>query len=63
MNIPDIDFEPYCVTYGHTPVAGMMHVHPEDLDTVARMRRDRGIPSVTCDDCDARYDVDRGWVL
>lgn len=35
----------------HSWVAGMMHVHDEDLETVARMR------PVTCEKCDDTYQV------
>lgn len=56
---PDIDhteFTPYqCGT--HSPIAGMMHVHPEDLDSVAKSR------PVECDNCDATYTIRKGWVL
>jgi len=61
MEIPDIDFEPYCTTYGHTAVAGCMHVDSDDVHTVAKMRRDLGEFPVECETCDATYSVVRGW--
>lgn len=40
----------------HEWVAGMMIVHPEDLDQVARERsRMRGCSPVTCSKCDEEY--------
>lgn len=46
-----------CEKHGHTPVAGAMIVHPEDIDTVAASRR------VECQRCDAHYQPQtRGWV-
>lgn len=58
----DEQFTPYCETRGsHAPVAGMMHVHDEDLETVARMRAKRG-EKVQCEDCDMTYVAGRGWV-
>lgn len=53
--------ESYCITYGHSPVAGMMHVHSEDLDHVAATRARRNLPPVECEQCDMVYTVDR-WV-
>lgn len=60
--MPDTDFEPYCTTHGHAPVAGMMHVNSEDLDHVAAMRGRRQLPPVECEQCDMVYLVDRTWV-
>lgn len=57
---PDIDhmeFTPYVCT-DHAPIAGMMHVHAEDLQSVARSRG-----KVECNDCDAVYTVAKGWVV
>lgn len=57
MGIDDEDFTPYCATRGgHAPEAGMMVVHPEDLDTVAQARG-----KVECGDCDMVYRVGKGW--
>lgn len=53
----DEDLTPYCVTRGyHSPEAGMMVVHPEDLDTVAASRG-----KVDCGDCNMTYRVGKGW--
>lgn len=60
---PDIDhieFTPYTCKE-HTPIAGMMHVHAEDLDTVAANRARFGDQPVECNDCDAVYTVAKGW--
>lgn len=57
MGITDEDFTPYCVTRGyHSPEAGMMVVHDEDLDTVAAARG-----KVDCGGCDMTYRVGTGW--
>lgn len=62
MDIDDEDFTPYCQTRGaHSAVAGMMRVHEEDLDSVARERRSFG-GNVECADCDMVYRAGRGWV-
>lgn len=59
----DVDFEPYCTTYGHAPVAGMMVVNGEDLDHVAAMRARRHLPPVECERCDLVYmPHSRVWV-
>lgn len=53
-----------CVPYQcaeHTPIAGMVHVHPEDLTAVADMRRNRGLSPVGCENCDMRYVADE-WM-
>lgn len=60
MEIDHTEFTPYqCAE--HSPVAGMMHVHPEDLDTVAAARRKNRDRPIECSDCDAVYLVSRGW--
>lgn len=62
-DIDDEDFTPYCVTKGgHSPVAGMMVVHSEDLEYVATMRAENDLPPITCDDCDDVYRAGDGWV-
>lgn len=46
-----------CQESEHAPVAGMMAVHVEDLDTVAAVR------PVTCKRCDGAYSASTGtWV-
>ena len=48
---------------GHTPIAGMMHVHAEDLNTVTMERWARGIAPVECEQCDMVHMYARGWVM
>lgn len=52
-----MEFTPYVCT-DHAPIAGMMHVHAEDLQSVARSRG-----KVECNDCDAVYTVAKGWTV
>lgn len=42
----------------HTWVAGMMHVHPEEVQAVARERRANGASPVECESCEFVYDPD-----
>lgn len=60
MDIDHTEFTPYSCNE-HTPIAGMMHVHPEDLDGVAAVRIREELPPVKCDDCDAVYTLAKGW--
>lgn len=59
-DIDDMGFTPYTCS-DHTPIAGMMHVHAEDLDTVAANRARFGDRPVECNDCDAVYTLAKGW--
>lgn len=61
MDIDHDEFVPYCSSYGHSAIAGMMHVHDDDLDTVADMRRANGDQPIECERCDATY-RDGRWV-
>lgn len=61
MDIPDTDFEPYCTTYGHAPIAGMMHVSEEDLHAVAQARAINRQPRIACERCDQTYTAWVGW--
>lgn len=55
-DIDHIEHTPYqCKS--HSPVAGMMHVHAEDLEFVAASRG-----KVECDTCDMVYRAGKGWV-
>lgn len=58
--IDHMEFTPYSCSE-HTPIAGMMHVHPEDLDSVTAARSVRG-EKVNCNDCDSVYTIKNGWV-
>lgn len=42
------------LTLGHDWVAGMMHVHPEDLEAVHKARSAKG-HDIDCESCDAIY--------
>lgn len=64
--VPDADidhteFTPYqCMS--HSAIAGIMHVHDEDLDMVAAERAKRR-EKVECQNCDYVYVAGKGWVL
>lgn len=58
-DIDHMEFAPYTCSE-HSPIAGMMHVDPEDLDTVARAR-EVFRQDVTCNNCDAVYTIAKGW--
>lgn len=45
----------------HSGVAGMMVVHDEDLDSVARARKGKGSKPIECNGCDAVYVYPGGW--
>lgn len=60
MDIDHTDYTPYVCT-SHAPVAGMMHVHDEDLDKVAAGRKVMGAPPIECHTCGMSY-VDGVWV-
>lgn len=56
MDIDHTDYTPYtCSEGGHSPIAGMMVVDPEDLDAVARARAARGEGPVECGVCEQAY--------
>ena len=60
MSYEGDEFETPYECSDHCPVAGMMHVHPEDLDEIARAR-EVFRQHVTCGDCDMVYVVGKGW--
>lgn len=58
------DFTPYeagILYHVHSGVAGIMAVHDEDLDTVARARKANGGRPIECEGCDAVYVYPGGW--
>lgn len=60
-DIDHMEFTPYQCT-SHSPIAGMMHVHEEDLYTIAAERAKHG-EKVECADCDYVFRLGTGWVL
>lgn len=40
---------------GHSWVAGMMYVHPDDVESIAELREGAGLSRVECERCETRY--------